>query len=168
MYTNGLLTLSLGDGSQPKDGDKYSMEEPMDKDADKGKNYYSKKAISDSVFETDTDESIILGFKEGRLPPCIKSICTKYVLVFKKSLTADKQTKFKPATMPIIQGAKPTRRAKTCRKTPLHWKRMLDEMNDALLKVEMNKKVQEVPSDFLFKAFWYQNPGTPRRSAHCS
>ena len=41
VYTNALLTLSLGDGSQPKDGDKYSMEEPMDTDADTGKIYDS-------------------------------------------------------------------------------------------------------------------------------
>ena len=144
----------------------------MEVDANMGDLYDSKMAIPDSVFDTDTDESLIPGFKEGRLPPCIKAICTKYARVLKKSLTADKGTAFEPAMLPIIQGAKPIRRAKTCRKTPLHWKRTLDEMIDALMKAEMIEKVHEHMGDFLFKVFFVPKPrdptGPPRMVVHYS
>ena len=66
-------------------------------------------AIPDSMFNTDTDLTLIPGFKEGRLPARIKEICSKYASVFKKSLTAEKKTYFSPATLPLIKGAKPTR-----------------------------------------------------------
>ena len=92
----------------------------MDPDNDASDLYNSKMAIPDSVFDTDTDVNFIPGFAEGRLPPHIKAICAKYASVFKKLLTADKRTKFKPAMLPLIKGAKPTRWAKTCRKIPLH------------------------------------------------
>ena len=42
-----------------------------------------------------------------------------------------------PAILPLIKAAKPSRRARTCPKTPLHWKRTLDEMLDALLAADM-------------------------------
>ena len=83
-------------------------------------------AIPDSIFDTDTDVTLIPGFKEGRLARGIIEICTKYASVFKKSLTAEKRTHFEPATLPLFEGAKPLRRAKGCRKTPLHWKRTMD------------------------------------------
>ena len=88
----------------------------METDDDTSPLYNSIMAIPDLVFDTDTDVSLIPGFKEGRLPTRIKLICTKYASVFKKSLKADKRTKFKPATLPLIKGAKPTRRSKKCKK----------------------------------------------------
>ena len=42
----------------------------------------------------------------------------------------------------MIKGARPSRQAKTCRKMPLHWKRTMKKMIDALFKSEMIKKVQ--------------------------
>ena len=104
----------------------------MDMDKDGPDFYNSKMAIPDSVFDTDTDVNSVPGFTEGRLPPRIKAICAKHGSVFTKLLTADKRTKFKPATLPLIKGAKPARRARTCRKTPLHRKRTMDEMLDTL------------------------------------
>ena len=114
MYTNALLTISLGDDPSQDIHDDVSQGEPMDMDDDTPDLYNSMMAIPDSVFDTDTDVNLNPGFNKGRLPPCIKAICTKYASIFKKSLTADKWTKFKPATLPLIKGAKPTRRARTC------------------------------------------------------
>ena len=114
------LSLESTEGQTPDD--------PMEIDQDTSDLYDSKMAIPDAVFDTDTDVSLIPGYKEGKLPPSIRAICDKYARVFKKSLTADKRTAFKPATLPLKEGAKPSRRAKTCRRTPIHWKRTLDEM----------------------------------------
>ena len=44
--------------------------------------YNSRMAIPDSVFDTDTDVTLILGFKEGRLPRRIKDISLEYASVF--------------------------------------------------------------------------------------
>ena len=63
--------------------------------------------------------------------------------------------------MPLIKGAKPARRARTCRKTPLHWKRMMDEMLDALLEADRIEKVTEGTGEFLFKAFLVPEPRDP-------
>ena len=54
--------------------------------------YDSKMAIPNSVFDADNDVTINPGFKEGRLPPCIKKICTKYASVFTKSLTSARKS----------------------------------------------------------------------------
>ena len=114
VYTNALLTISLGDGPDQDGHNNDSPGEPMETDDDTSDLYESKMAILDSAFDTITDMNLISGFKEDRLVPCIKTICTEYASVFKKSLTEDKRTKLKPATLPLIKGAKPTRRAKTC------------------------------------------------------
>ena len=107
--------------------------------------------------------TLIPGFKKGRLPRCIIDICTKHAFVFKKSLTAENRTHFEPATLPLIEGAKPSRQAKGCRKTPLHWKRTMDEMIDALLELDMIEKVpvSEGLGDFLFEAFLVPKPKNP-------
>ena len=81
----------------------------MDIEEDGSNLYNSKVVIADSVFDADTDFSSIPGLVEGKLPPRIKAICKKYGSVFSKSLTADKQTKFKPASLPLIKGAKTSR-----------------------------------------------------------
>ena len=85
-----------------------------------------------------------------------------------KSLTADKRTKFEPAILPLSPGAKPSKRAIGCRKTPLHWKEVMDKMLDSLLAADMIKKVPvaEGPGDFLLEAFLVpkpKNPGGPPR-----
>ena len=49
----------------------------------------------------------------------------------------------------------------TCRRTPLHWKRTLDEMIDALLKDKMIEQVREGTGDFLFEAFLVPKPRDP-------
>ena len=120
--------------------------------------YNSKMAIPDSVFDVDTDLTHIPGFKEGRLPPCIKAICSKYASVFTKPLIADKRIKFEPTTLPLNKGVKPTRRTKTCQKTPLHWKRTMDKMITALLKSEMIEQVKEGTGEYLFEAFLVPKP----------
>ena len=154
VYTNALLTLSLEDGDMP------GVNEPMETDDDTIDLYNSRKAIPDPIFDTDTNVTVIPGFKEGKLPRRISNICTKYVAVFKKSLTADKRTKFEPATVPLIERAKPSRRAPGCRKTPLHWKGIMDEMLDSLPEADMIEKVpvSEGPGDFLFEAFLVPKP----------
>ena len=114
VYTNAMLVLSLGDGIKTTAENELAAEESMEVDVDGGELYDSKMAIPDTVFDTDTDVSLIPGYKEGRLPPRIKAIYNKYARVFKKSLTAHKRTAFKPATLPIKEGAKPSRRATTC------------------------------------------------------
>ena len=113
----------------------------METDDDSSDLYNSKMAIPDSIFDADTCVRSIPGLAEGKLPPRVRAICKKYGSVFSKSLTADKHTRFKPASLPLIKGAKPSRRAKGCRKTPLHWKRTMDEMIDALLRNGENGRV---------------------------
>ena len=46
-------------------------------------------------------------------------------------------------------------------KKTLHWKRTIDKMIDALLKVEMIEKVKEGTGDFLFEAFLVPKPRDP-------
>ena len=118
VYKNALLTIRLGDNLGQDGHNDNSPGDPMEIDDDTSELYDSKMAIPDSVFDTETDVSLIPGFKESRLPNCIKAICNKYASIFKKSLTTDKRTKFEAGTLPLIKGAKPTRRAKTCQKTP--------------------------------------------------
>ena len=67
--------------------------------------YNSRMAIPDAIFDTDTDITLIPGFREGKLPRHIINICTKYAAGFKKSLMAGKRTKFEPATLPLIDGS---------------------------------------------------------------
>ena len=76
---------------------------------------------------------------------------------------AEKRTHFEPATLPLIKGAKPARHAKGCRKTPLHWKRTMDKMLDAVLEPDMIKKVpvSDGTGDFLFEAFLALKPKDP-------
>ena len=50
------------------------MDDPMEVDTEGGELYDSKMAIPDAVFDTDTDVSLILGYKEGKLPASIKAI----------------------------------------------------------------------------------------------
>ena len=115
-YTNALLTLSFGEGELLES----ESDEPMDTDEEIYNLYNSRMAIPDAIFDTDTDVTLIPGFKEGKLPNSIIKICTKYAAVFKKSLTADKRTKLEPVVLQLSPGAKPARRAIGCRKTPLH------------------------------------------------
>ena len=75
----------------------------MDIEEDGSNLYNSKMAIPDSVFNADTDVRSIPGLTEGKLPPRIKAVCEKYGSVFSKSLTADKHTKFKPESLPLIK-----------------------------------------------------------------
>ena len=165
-YTNALLTISLEEDYALGEHEEGAQGEPMDMDEDGPDFYNSKMAIPDSVFDTDTDVKSIPGFVEGKLPPRIKAICKKYGSVFRTLLTADKHTKFKPATLPLIKEAKPSRRARTCRKTPLHGKRTMDKMLDALLGADMIEKVTEGTGEFLFEAFLVPKPkdstGPPR------
>ena len=135
VYTNALLTLSFGEGD-PVDPE---MDKPMGMEEEAFNLYNSRMAIPDAIFDTDMDVTIIPGFKEGALPRRIINICTEYAAVFKKSLTADKRTKFKPATLPLIAGARPSRRPTGCRKTPLHWKGVIGDMLDSLLEANMIK-----------------------------
>ena len=60
VYTNALLTLSLGSNTREIFED-HPKVEPMDL-------FNSRMAIPDSVFDTNTDVTLIPGFKEGRLP----------------------------------------------------------------------------------------------------
>ena len=98
VYTNALLTLSLGEGTLEELGET----EPIETDKEAIDLYNSWMAILDLIFDTDTDVTLIPGFKEGRLPRRIVSICTKYASVFKKSHTANKRTNFETATLPLI------------------------------------------------------------------
>ena len=153
-YRNALLTISLGsDIREIFEG--HLKVEPKETDGETMDLYTYRMAIPDSVFDTDTDVTLIPDFTEGRLPHRIKDICVKYALVFKKSLTAEKRKHFKPVTLPLIIGAKPDRPAGACRRTPLHWKRTMDEILDALLESDMIEKVPvlEGAGDFLFEAF---------------
>ena len=121
VYTNAFLTISLGSNigeifeGHPKVEHIETNGETMDL-------YNCRMAIPDSVFNTDTDVTLIPGFKEGSLPHRIKDICVKYEWVFRKSFTAEKRTHFESATLPLIIGAKPARRAGGCCKTPFHWR----------------------------------------------
>ena len=107
----------------------------METDDERPDFYNSRMALPDVIFDTDTDTDVTLipGFKEGGLPDCISKACTKYASVFMKSLTMDKRTKFEPVILPLSPGAKPAKRVTGCRKTPLHWKGVMDEMLDSLL-----------------------------------
>lgn len=65
---------------------------------------------------------------------------------------------------PLLPGSPPEVGAalrNTCRRTPLHWKRTLDEMIDALLKAKMIEQVREGTGDFLFEAFLVPKPRDP-------
>ena len=154
MYTNALLTLSFAQGE---------TDEPMETDDERPNFYNSRMALPDAIFDTETVVTLIPGFKEGKLPDCIRKACTKYASVFMKSLTADKRTKFEPAILPLSPGAKPAKRTTGCRKTPLNWKGVMDEMLDSLLAADMIEKVPvaEGPWDFLFQEFLVPKPKDP-------
>ena len=108
MSEDDLITLGLLLPAWPNHGEKWGTRIGDVPRTD----FPADRKLTEKVFNMDTDVSLIPGFKEGRMPTCIKAICT--MSVFKKSLTAEKRTKFKPATLPLSKGAKPTRRSKTC------------------------------------------------------
>ena len=152
VYNNALLTLSFGEGELLES----ELDEPMVTDEELPDFYNSRMAVPNAIFGTDTDVTLIPGFKEGRSRSRIRKVCTK-------SLTADKRTKFEPAVLPLSPGAKPARRAIGCQKTPLHWKGVMDEMHDSLLGADMIEKVPvaEGPGDFLFEVFLVPKPKDP-------
>ena len=60
-------------------------------------------------------------------------MCKKYERVFIKLLIANKRTALDPVTLPVIPCKLPSRQANKCLPTQPHWKRVINQMIDALL-----------------------------------